>query len=165
MSRVIGAVAGITFNASSQLIRPADTTQYAAADAVANSTTAAQIIPLSFKIARQNYGSFGISRVHLFKTKADITSAEFRLYLYSAYPTAAQGDNAAMTPPLGRYMLGYIDVTADVITGDGATGATNVAWLPKLPFGRTIWGLAQARNTYTPASGEMFQWTISGQLD
>jgi hypothetical protein len=158
-------VGGISVNVSSTLIRPADTTQYAANDALANSTTAANIIPLQFTIARVDAGSFGITRVRLRSGGTSLTAAQFRLHLYNSYIPATSADNAAMTVPLVGKYLGYVDTTCDTLLGDGIWGATYTSWIIKLNQGRDIYGLAQNLSTYTPASAEAFTWTLEGVVD
>lgn len=163
-------VTGTSFNVVDSFTRPADTTQYAANDAMGNSTTAAQIIPLVFPIGRINGGTFGLQRARLVTLGgASITAASFRLYLWTVPPVPASGDNATMTIPpcFSAYgYMGYIDITCDVVHSDGLSGFTNVAWIGKCaPNRKSLYGLGQATSTYTPTSGQKFMWTLEGIVD
>lgn len=160
-------ISGISFNSEATFIRPADTTQYAANDAMGNSTTAAQINPLRFPVARVKYGTFGLQRVRLKSfTGTSLTAARFRLHLWTSLPIVANGDNAAMTVPSINTYIGNVDVTMDTVLVDGTHGSTNVAWIPRcFTNTKTIFGLMQALDVYTPISQERFAWILEGVVD
>jgi len=91
--------------------RPADTTAYASADLVANSTTAGSVTPMSFAVGRPNAGG-QIRRVRIVKSGTSAANATFRLHLYSASPTVANGDNGAFSTDKAANYNGFVDVTA-----------------------------------------------------
>lgn len=163
---LIKTVAGSGFNVSDGFFRPANTTQYAANDAMGNSATAAQVVPLVFEVAREEKGSFGLSAVRLAKSGTSTTSAQFRLHLWTRVPIPAAGDNAAMTRPDAFNYLGYVDITCDQAFADGATGVASTARVINLGKGNTkVYGLVEALATYTPTSGERFEFTLEGIPD
>src|SRR6266566_5156773 len=87
--------------------RPADTNAYSSGDLVANSTTAASVVPLSFTAALTSGGSFIIRRARLMKSDLSVINAKFVLHLYGADPSAssgiATGDNGAWSTKEATY--------------------------------------------------------------
>jgi hypothetical protein len=146
--------------ASQSFTRPADTTAYASGDLVANSTVAGSVVPLALSVARTAGGTGSIRRARLRKTGTSITSAAFRLHLYSASPVPSNGDNGAWLTTQAAAYMGAIDVTLDKAFTDGAFGAGTPNAGAEINFdlasGQTIYGLIEARGAYTPVSGETF---------
>jgi hypothetical protein len=147
--------------AASAFTRPADTTAYAAGDLVANSTTAGSVTVITFtNAARIAAGSGAVRRARLRKSGTGIVNASFRLHLYTASPTLANGDNGVFSTSQAATYLGALDITVDQAFTDGAFGVG----LPrigseinfKLASGQNLIGLLEARNTYTPVSAETF---------
>lgn len=148
--------------------RPANTTQYASGDLVANNATAADVEPLSF-----GGGPGLVRRAILTKSDDDTTAASFRLHLFAADPTGtapANGDNGALSlnTSIGDY-LGALDFAMtsapDIYNTSGnlAVGTPLQGTEIFVPVGvNTLYGLLEARGTYTPASGETF--TVELQL-
>lgn len=164
----LGRVGGYIVNPQAQFTRPGNTTQYASGDLIANSTTASEISAMVFSdAARVPGGSFLIRRARLYKNDDDVASAQFRLHLFDADPTdtdPSNGDNGAiqLTGCIDNH-LGSIDldinVSPDIHTdGNWASGVPlqGSEISVKLGSGRDIYGLLEARSTYTPASGEVF---------
>lgn len=148
---------------SASFSRPADTTAYASGDLVANSTTAGQVAPLSWAAARNLGGSGLIRRARLRKSGLTVTAASFRLHLYAASPTCANGDNGVWSTNQATY-LGSLDLDMSGSNGRVFTDGAEVIGIPNvgseisfaLASGQTIYGLLEARGAYTPASGETF---------
>jgi hypothetical protein len=147
--------------------RPADTNAYAVGDLVANSTTAASVVPLAFDNASIATGICRIDGARIRKSTATTTAASFRLHLFHAAPSVATtGDNGAFGTVVSgaASYLGAIDVTIDRAFADGAAGSgipmrgspLNVS----VPAGQIIYGLLEARGAYTPASAEVFTVTL-----
>jgi hypothetical protein len=90
---------GIADAASFQ--RPNDSNPYVAGDAIANSTTAGSVVPISFAISDTNDAPVAIRSATLVinGTAAGTAGATFTLHLYRSSPTATAGDNAAFTQP------------------------------------------------------------------
>ena len=137
--------------------RPADTTAYASGDLVANSTTAGSVAAMAFTAGQASNTSFQVRRVRIIKSGTGVSNASFRLHLYSASPTAANGDNAAWSTDKAANYLGSVDVTVDKAFTDGAAGqATTEINARGAAGGNTIYGLLEARGAYTPGSAETF---------
>lgn len=148
--------------ASASVTRPSNTTQYASGDLIANDTTAGNVTPLSFP------GGAGIvRRALLTKSDDDTTSAKFRLHLFSADPTStapANGDNGAISlnAAIAEYLGSFdFDMTAspDIYNtaGNFAVGLPVQGTEVLVPVSaNTVYGLLEARGTYTPASAEAF---------
>jgi hypothetical protein len=141
--------------------RPADTTAYAANDLVANSTTAGSVSAMTFTMTS---GGGWARQVTLHKTGVSVSNAAFRLWLFSAAPTMANGDNAAfaMSAPGFDTVLGTMDVTIDQVYGD-AIGFARIdtgLWVPP-----TFYGLLEARGAYTPENAEVFSVAVAVEAD
>jgi hypothetical protein len=148
--------------------RPNDTTAYASGDLVANSVTAASVVPITLTVASAIDALFRIRRVRLKKSGVVITNASFRVHFYRNTPgVPAGGDNAAWSTAEAGY-LGSIDVTVDKAFTDGAKGfasATIGAEIIAQPTSgaATIFALLEARGAYTPAAQEIF--TIEAEIE
>jgi hypothetical protein len=155
----IGEIGGHMAFPSSNFTRPANTTQYAVGNLVANSTTAGSVTPLSWTAARVAQESFSILRARII-TSSTTTNGIFRLHLFSASPTCANGDNGAYSVSGSAGYLGDIDVSVSQAFTDGAfgVGVSNVgpAIQSALASGTLIYGLLEARSAYTPTSAETF---------
>jgi len=146
--------------------RPADTTQYALGDLVADSATAGEVTPLAFA-----GGPALVRRAMLTKDDDDTTSASFRLHLFATDPVATApegGDNGALS--LNTAVAGYLGAldVAFASAPDIYNTAGNVAVGVPLQGSEifvpadvgTLYGLIEARGTYTPAGGETFSATL-----
>ena len=156
-------VGGVTAIASDSLQRPADTTQYTAADQVAPSTTAANNRNLEFTVARVDGGTGIITHAVLVDSSSESTKPSFDLLLFDS-PVTNVADNAAAAPTDTE-----VEAAIGVISFDGPSGANFkvagangiiVASNLNIPFacrnGRKIYGILVARNAYTPVSREIF---------
>lgn len=154
------------WNVSASFTRPADTTAYTAGDLIANSTTAGSVVPMSFPISGNSQpGMTRITRVRIVKSNTTATLSQFRLHLYAASPTAANGDNGAWSTNQAANYLGSIDgpTTLKAFTdGCSDVGAATAGseFLLQLPAGKTIFGLLAAIAAYTPANAEVFTVTL-----
>src|SRR5436305_14342879 len=111
------------WNPSASFTRPNDTTAYASGDLVANSTTAGSVAPLAFPLGNSyGVGQFRMVRARLTKSGTGVTNASFRVHLYGAQPTPANGDNGAWSTDQAANWLGNIDITSLLAFTDGATG-------------------------------------------
>lgn len=162
----VGEVGGKIVTPTTSTTRPADVTAYAVGDLVANSTTAASVVALSFTSAgRIASGNGAIVGASIQKSTNVTTSVALRLHLFTVVPTfVTSGDNTAMTTVVvasAKGYLGYIDVPA-------FTGFSDVAWGSGAPDNSrglipfvaaatpTIFGVLEARGAFTPASAEVF---------
>jgi hypothetical protein len=137
--------------------RPADGNAYTSGDLVANSTTAASVVPMTF--AFQDWARGGlIRRCRIRKSGTSVTSASFRLHLYTSKAiTCANGDNGAWSTNLASNYVGAFDITVDKAFTDGASGNGIPIMGSEINFQRnTYYGLLEARDAYTPSSAETF---------
>jgi len=157
----IGQVGGATEIALDSYIRPANVTQYAAGDQVADGTPSV----LQFELPRIEGGTGVIIHAVCVDSVNAATKPNLRLYLFDTLPTVA-ADNAAWTPSDSDMvnLLGYIEFSSweqglAGAAGNCASFATNL----QIPFDCTngvVYGLVVERSTYTPASGEVFTFKM-----
>jgi len=153
-------------NLSASFARPNDTLAYASGDLVANSTTAGAVVPMQIplgQIAAVGHGLTRITRARLTKSGNGIANASFRVHLYEAIPTPANGDNGAWSTDKAANWLGNIDITSMLAFTDGATGTGSATagseMFLRLASG-TIFALLEARGAYTPIANEVFTLTL-----
>jgi hypothetical protein len=158
------------------MIRPSDTTQYAALDLVANSTTTGSVINRIFTFDVFP-GQLELKRCTMMKTDTDIVTAGFNLHLFDVAPTySVSGDNGAMsantTVTLGSY-LGTMLIASMVATKSHAIGqgiplvGEGIRWRPTHTVGQQtvdLYGVLSTVSTYTPSSAGTTQITIEGDL-
>lgn len=158
--------------------RPADTNAYAAGDLVANSTTAAEVVPMKFNVGNFPHKSGAIGYVRLFKDDETETNANFSLHLFSEEPVVTNGDNGAFAVSTAEHFLGTI--ACNMTSGAFVTATDAIKRFPVLHdtspgligfdaspdhVQRELYGLLEAEAAYTPASGEVFQvWLEIGDM-
>jgi hypothetical protein len=153
---------------SAEFTRPNDTTAYASGDLVANNTNDSAVVPLTFTPAAEllNRG-FAVRRVKLHKSGTGVTSAAFRVHLFSAEPTfTTAGDNGALSTVLqgSADWLGAFDIAAMFAFQDGAIGegdavdGGSVYVTPRSDL--DLFAVVEARGAYGPAAGEVFTVTL-----
>lgn len=152
---------------SSNFTRPANTTAYASGDIVANNTTAASVVALSWTVTEAMSAvadaPFFIRRIKIKKSSTPVTNAAFRLHMFGTDPTAStgvvNGDNGAFSIKDAAY-LGYLDVPSMFALNDCAMGfgapqvGGEIAHV--LASGQTLYALIEVRGAYTPTSAEVF---------
>lgn len=156
----LGKVGGNTSAVSVSFTRPADTTAYAAKDAVSNSTSAPTVLTFT-NLARVSAGSGYITKARLMTDQA-ANVARFRLHLYHTAPTAIN-DNAqhAMLWANRANRIGFIDFEAMQTEGTGSDTANALNSTIRLAFvcaaaSRTLYGLLETRDAFTPANAQNF---------
>lgn len=158
------AFLGRVLSPTTSFARPANTTAYASGQLLANSVTAGSVTPMSLAVAHAAGGSFMLRRVKLAKSTAGVTNASFRLHLWSASPTVANGDGGTFNPNGVASYIGAFDVTMDRAFSDGACGfgvpVVGSDMTVKLASGTAIFGLIEARAAYAPGSSETFTVTL-----
>ena len=154
-------------NSSNSFTRPSDTTAYASGDLVANSTTAGSVTAISIgNVAFNDQGSAIIRRVALRKSGTSTTNASFRVHLFRATVTCANGDNGAFSTSGVADYIGACDVTIGQAFTDGAIGFgvpnTGSEFMVRLAGGsaQKIYALIEARAAYTPSSAEVFTLVV-----
>jgi hypothetical protein len=157
-------------NPSASFTRPGDTTPYTIGDLIANNTTAASVLPLTFSLSNSfGTGRFRLTRIRLSKTGTTNTNANFRIHLYAATPgIPANGDNGAFSTAGAANWLGNIDVASMVAFTDGCAGTGSAAsgseMFVNLAAGSTVFAYMAALAAYVPANAEVFTLTIE-ELD
>ena len=137
-------------NISASFTRPANTTAYAAGALVANSTTAASVVPMSFALGNSfGPGQFRMMRYRLFKSGTGVTNATFRLHLYEAPPTVSNGDGGTWLSTLSGHWLGNMDISTMYAFSDGAAGTgadpAGAEAFVKMYQGKILYGSVDAK--------------------
>lgn len=153
-------VHGNTRVVSAAFARPADTTAYAANDAVSDSTSAPTA--LTFERAARVAGGGGYITKARLVTDQSTNVAQFRLWLFSASPTAIN-DNTAYTYLWAdrAILLGSIDLGPLTTEGSGSTAASGLSADGRLAFvasqaTQSLFGLLETKTAFTPASAQNF---------
>lgn len=157
---------------ASAMTRPANTTAYAALDAVSNNATAGSVTAISLSPSDTNDDPVAIERLRILSTDTGpgTAGATFRAWLFSSDPTASSGvgggDNAAFSQKQAGFigtMSGTFRAFSD---GSGAVLAPDEgAEIITLPSSgaKTVFVLLQTLTAFTPsANSTTFTVTIEG---
>jgi len=152
---------------SATFTRPNDANIYAAGDLIANSTTAASVVPLEW--VNPFAAPFTIESLRIRKAVAgtSATNATFRVHLFSVVPTiATAGDNSAIASNVTD-VSGWIASFQNTVSL-GFAGSTSCLLVPTeglsakkaelIAPGASVYGLVEALAAYTPTALEV--WTI-----
>lgn len=161
----IGQVGGHTSVIQDEFDRPANTTQYAAGDAVTDSTSAPTA--LEWAVGREKGGSGVIISALLIMDSAVATELDAHLWLFNATLTPPVDNGASdLTDAEALTFIGIVDFggTPDAVTNPTANAAGNCCYMQRaldIPFqcgaaDTKLYGFLVAQNTYTPLSGENF---------
>ncbi len=166
----VGEVGGKKVEVSTEITRPSDVNAYAAGDSVNTSTSSPTVITFA-NFARVSGGTGYITKIRIATDKKSITP-RLRLHLFNASPTLVN-DNAAFA----RYYadeskrIGYVDLPAMFTSSDTTNSTlseTQDATI-RIPFvavaSRSIFGVLELLDAFTPASGQKFNVTLAGELD
>lgn len=148
--------------------RPANTTQYAQNELIANSATAADVVRLKWDTEIVG-GKGKIVAVRVFTDNEAVTAANFNLHIFRVDPgVPANGDNGAYSVASVRDLLAT--VACDLSSGATVSStdkmeriALTVPIVFQLPAGaRTLYGFISTATsaTYTPISEELFEITL-----
>jgi len=153
-------------NLSASFARPSNTTAYASGQLVANATAAGAVVPMQIplgNLAAVGHGITRITRARLSKSGPSAANASFRIHLYQAAPTAANGDGGAWSTDNAANWLGNIDITSMLAFTDGCTGTGSATagseMFLRLASG-ALFALVEARAAYAPAANEVFTLTL-----
>ncbi len=162
----IGQMGGETIEASASFTRPANTTPYAANDAVNNSAGAPSA--MEFTVARVASGSGYITKARIV-TNVAIVAPQLRLWLFNAAAPAQDGDNVAA----GVYwanrasMVGYIDFPYMATEGASGNAAHALTTDVRLPFiadaSMKLYGILFTRTAFTPTSAQEFYVSLAAE--
>jgi len=148
---------------------------YASGDLVANSTTLANVAPLTFGFpedttpgnatAKADKSLLRIERVMILKSSTTTTNASFRVHFLTQNPCSTSplgltnADNGAISFNKAGY-VGYVDITAMIAMKDGAAGFAWPTGALTSPEEATLYAFLEVRGAYAPASGESFTVTV-----
>ena len=149
--------------AASEVTRPANTTAYAAGDAVGTATSS--VLTLS-NAARQNSGGGRVLAVRLFKSGTTVTNATFTIHFFNTAPTDV-ADNAALDilyAQQSRY-IGNLALSTMVVGGSGGgyayLNANPPLWYSTASGSKALYAVIVATAAYTPASAETFTLSVT----
>jgi hypothetical protein len=154
----LGQVGGRSRVITASFNRPADTTQYAAGDAVSDSTSSPTQITFN-GAARINDGSGVIVNATLIDSVNAASDGVFELWLFDASVTP-NNDNSAFAPSDGdaEKAIGVIQFSVAVSGSNNSVYAVTGLSIPFKCSGGVddIFGLLVVRNAYTPVNAEKF---------
>jgi len=145
------------------LTRPADTTAYAAGDAVGTASTSN--LTLS-NATRNNAGGGRILAVRLFKSGTTVTNATFTVLFFNTAPTAV-ADNAAFNLLYAEqaYYIGEVALSTMTARGTGGgyafSSISAPIWFQAASGSKSLIAVITAAAAYTPASAETFQLSVT----
>lgn len=154
---------GATATFTTAFARPNDTTQYAAGDVVADSSTTGAANILRFlNIARAPGGGGIIQSAIFINSVAAATKPDLELYLFDQV-IPMQSDNVAWNPT-DQDMLSCVGVVPFPVGNFKTAGANGIIFAPGLGMAfscaqgsQNLYGVLVARNTYTPTAVEVFE--------
>jgi hypothetical protein len=156
--------------AASAMTRPANTTAYAANDAVANSATAGSVTAISFAASDLKDQTVTLERLRLASTDTGVASVQFRAWLYQSDPTVStgvvNGDNAAFSTKQGTFVgamsgtfRAFSDGSVAVLVPD--EGSRIITLTGSGTF--SVYCLLQTLGAFTPsANSTTFTATLEG---
>jgi len=149
------------------LTRPANTTAYAAKDAISDSDSAPTI--LSFTVANRVSGGTGYIVGARLSTSQSTNVARHRLHLFRSTPTPIN-DNAAYTLLTANFAIriGYIDFAACQTEGSGSDVANSQNMTIRLPYicaATTLFGALETLDAFTPASAQVYKIELVTDLN
>lgn len=157
------AVGGVTTIVSQRIVRPNNTTAYAAAD-VLGSTVGTS--PIEFQNCARFPGGTGIVQTGLLiQNNFPATKLQVDLLLFETNQITVAADNAAFAPTDAQIETLVLSLSFDGVANAKAAATTN-GYIPltglTMPFkcadGQTsLWGVLVTRNAYTPAARETFR--------
>lgn len=169
---VISQIQFITAQVSDSIIRPADTTQYAAGDVIAEVTTNDGLTFAEACDVPKLSGS--ISTARCISSANQATKPDIELWLFTEAP-AEVADNGAFDPSDDELatLVGIIPfAVADWYQGGPTAGAGGNAVCESKNIGiafkaatRNLYGVLVVRNTYTPVASEQFTVQLVVQKD
>jgi hypothetical protein len=176
----VGGISNVWQPADSALTRPANTTAYAANQAIGSSTT------VLFKFSglfRANGGSASLTGLRVVASLSGIAASNMgavRAHLFNAAPSIAAGlvDQGTFNTLLADdlFKLGTVDFSTWNVGGGGSNliesyGAPALSPLPIIgaqtpaPGARDLYMILVATGAFTPASGQTIQAYASATLD
>ena len=149
---------------SAELTRPADTTAYAAGDAIATSTTAAISTILTFPGMARYVGGGGRILKVIASTSQKANVASYRLWLFTSAPTKV-ADNAVLPLLLAERVfvsnkldIGPMETEASTSTVAHAFGVGLIDDF--VTTDGNLYGILEPKTAFTPDSAQTFRVTL-----
>jgi len=150
------------YTASVSITRTADTNGYAVNDVVGAATGSSAAV--EFSTMGPSGANIMITSAELEVDASAVISGEtsYRLYLYSATPASALGDNAAWDLPSGdrSSFLGYVDLGAPIDLGSTLYVQTDGINKQIKLSGTSLFGYLVTIGTYTPTASRAYKVTL-----
>lgn len=147
---------------SASLTRPADTTQYAVADALTDSTSAPTALNFE-KVGQSNGQKVSIVGAMITSTAKQTTLPQLDLWLFKTAPTATNDNSAfALTDAHNDECVGIVEFDSWKYSANNSRSDVNTINLPVEldQDDLDLYGLLVLKNTYTPVSGETFKVSL-----
>jgi hypothetical protein len=139
--------------------RPANTTAYAAGDAVTDSTSA----PTTIQFEGVNTQSIRIDSIAITSDNA-VTAPALELWLFDSDPTATNDNSAfALTDADNNNVIGVVNFDNYGATNNWLLTSTGINITASLET-TSLYGLLKVQSAYTPASGETFNLSLRGAI-
>ncbi len=160
-----------TFESTASYTRPADTTAYAAGDALSDSTSAPTVLEFTNVAQRDQEAADGgqtvlINELIVHASTLQGTLPSIRVWFFNASPTAIN-DNAAFTLSDAENRTCLARMNTDSIEAGAVNNTMLQSGLQNIIFRigastTSVFALVEVLNAYTPASAEVFDFTIKG---
>jgi hypothetical protein len=155
------------FDISVDITRPADTTAYAAGDALSDSTSAPTSGGFTFAVARASGGSVLITDAYCYSSNDPATPLQCELFLFNQSVTNIN-DNAAfvVSDTEIKTLVADMQFALRDVGNNDMYHATNLGFVATCSGSANLRGLVRVLNAYTPASAEVITFRLRGfQLD
>ena len=155
---------------ATQIVRPANTTQYTIGDLVAGNGVNFFTIPNAVRASGE---AIRVERVRLRKSSPVLTAASFRVHLLRSAPTVNVSDNGifntsgVLALSTIEHAVGFFDIIMDraAVIGARGNGIPDVGTSATLSpvSGTSLFAVVEALAGYTPTSAETFDLILEGQ--
>jgi hypothetical protein len=170
LSYLIRAIALTPVVDSATMTRPNDTDPYVANDMVANSSTAATVVPMSFTasdVIDAPVIVYGI-RIATSGTAPGTAGARFRVHLFRSDPSAntgiKAGDSATFSVNQAAGLIGTLTGTSRVYADGSSCRCVSDEGVPLIcrptTGARTVFALLQTLDAFTPSAQATYTLTI-----
>lgn len=172
---LIGLVGGTTTLVADEFTRPADTTAYAAGDAVSATTsdTGTTVLRSLASLARVAGGTGYITKIRLWTDQvANVARYRIHFYKVAAPTTAVVGDNAQMTLKYTNFAqrVGHVDLPAmatSTVSTNSTAAETSDATL-RLAFAcaagdPNLYYRIETLTVFTPANAQKFYLEVTAE--
>lgn len=153
--------------AIAELVRPADTTAYAANDVVSNNTSASTL--LAFDVMREGGTSAYLVSARLTTNQKSITP-RIRVHVFNATSVTVAADNAAyksvyadFSKRVAVFDLPALTTAADTTNSDSSHASDHTLRIPvsAAPGDTKLYVLLETLDAFTPTSGQKFSLALT----